>query len=192
MYNLRYHITSLVAIFLALTVGLLLGGVVVERGTLQGQKTTLVDSLKKSYEGLSADQRLLKAENDAFASFSDQAVPSVVSGTLEGRTIVVLTDPTSGDVVSQVTKAVREAGGRVAVITFTAPGLGLSVPGRHRRPGGRDVGVHRARRGVDYAGQRSFADSGARQGGRDPGRRPDRRHGGRRRGVDIRLGHEGR
>jgi hypothetical protein len=128
MYNLRYHITSLVAIFLALTVGLLLGGVVVERGTLQGQKTTLVDSLKKSYEGLSADQRLLKAENDAFATFSDQAVPRVVSGALEGRTIVVLTDPTSGDVVSEVTKAVREAGGRAAVITFTAPGLGLSVP----------------------------------------------------------------
>jgi hypothetical protein len=128
MYNLRYHITSLVAIFLALTVGLLLGGVVVERGTLQGQKTTLVDSLKKSYEGLSADQRLLKAENDAFASFSDQAVPRVVSGALEGRTIVVLTDPTSGDVVSEVTKAVREAGGRAAVITLTAPGLGLSVP----------------------------------------------------------------
>jgi hypothetical protein len=128
MYNLRYHITSLVAIFLALTVGLLLGGVVVERGTLQGQKTTLVDSLKKSYEGLSADQRLLRAENEAFAAFSDQAVPKVVSGALVGRTVVVLTDPTSGDAVSAVTKAVREAGGRAAVVTFTSPGLGLSAP----------------------------------------------------------------
>jgi hypothetical protein len=128
MYNLRYHITSLVAIFLALTVGLLLGGVVVERGTLQGQKTTLVDSLKKSYEGLSADQRLLRAENEAFAAFSDQAVPKVVSGALVGRTVVVLTDPTSGDAVSAVTKAVREAGGRAAVVTFTSPGLGLSEP----------------------------------------------------------------
>jgi hypothetical protein len=128
MYNLRYHITSLVAIFLALTVGLLLGGVVVERGTLQGQKTTLVDSLKKSYEGLTADQRLLKAENEALAAFSDQAVPRVVSGALSGRTVVVMTDPASGDVVSEVTKAVREAGGRAAVVTFTSPGLGLSEP----------------------------------------------------------------
>ena len=34
MYNLRYHIASLVAVFLALAVGLLLGTVVVERGEL--------------------------------------------------------------------------------------------------------------------------------------------------------------
>jgi hypothetical protein len=128
MYNLRYHITSLVAIFLALTVGLLLGGVVVERGTLQGQKTTLVDSLKKSYEGLSADQRVLKSENDALTAFSDQAVPRVVSGLLQGRTVVVIADPASGDVVSEVTKALREAGARAAVATFTSPRLGLDDP----------------------------------------------------------------
>jgi hypothetical protein len=126
MYNLRYHIASLVAIFFALTVGLLLGGVVVERGTLQNQKTTLVDSLRKSYEGLSADQRTLKAENDALAAFSDQAAVQVVSGVLAGRTVVVLADPASGDVVSEVTRAVRDAGGRAAVVTFTSAGLGLS------------------------------------------------------------------
>jgi hypothetical protein len=159
MYNLRYHIASLVAIFFALTVGLLLGGVVVERGTLQNQKTTLVDSLRKSYEGLSADQRTLKAENDALAAFSDQAAVQVVSGVLAGRTVVVLADPASGDVVSEVTRAVRDAGvrcgGRAGVC-----GCGVGRGNRRRR----DVRHRGARIGVDDPGRREAGHGRADQG----------------------------
>jgi hypothetical protein len=51
MYNLRYHIVSLVAVFLALTVGLVLGTVVVERGVLTKQRAALVGDLTKQYDG---------------------------------------------------------------------------------------------------------------------------------------------
>ena len=38
MYNIRYHIASLVAVFLALALGLVLGGLVVRQGGFDKQQ----------------------------------------------------------------------------------------------------------------------------------------------------------
>ena len=65
MYNLRYHIASLVAVFLALSVGLVLGSIVVERGTLDEQREALVTSLQQEFTELNAENKLLKARVEA-------------------------------------------------------------------------------------------------------------------------------
>lgn len=125
MYNLRYHIASLVAVFLALTVGLVLGTVVVERGVLTKQRTALVSDLTKQYDSLRASNADLRAQVDRSAAFVSQSVPVLTQGVLAGRTVLVITGPAGGETLSDTLDAIRAAGGVPAVATFSKPGLGL-------------------------------------------------------------------
>ncbi len=126
MYNLRYHIASLVAVFVALTVGLLLGSIVVERGLLSSQQTTLVEGLQSEFDTLRTESAALKTSNDVLTAFTADAVPGLVAGVLDGRTVLVLASPDTADTVARTSEAVRLAGGRTAVATFTGPRFALS------------------------------------------------------------------
>lgn len=128
MYNLRYHIASLVAVFLALTVGLLLGSIVVERGLLSSQQTTLVEGLKVEFENLRSESAKLQAANDILGAFADDAAPGVVAGVLDGRTILVLASADTADTAARASEAIRLAGGKVALATFAGPGYALGDP----------------------------------------------------------------
>jgi hypothetical protein len=125
MYNLRYHIVSLVAVFVALTVGLLLGSIVVERGLLSSQQTTLVEGLQAEFDTLRTESADLKTANDALSAFASDAAPGVVQGVLDGRTVIVLASPETADTAARTSEAIRLAGGKAAVATFTGARLSL-------------------------------------------------------------------
>jgi hypothetical protein len=90
MYNLRYHIASLVAVFLSLSIGLLLGTIVVERGMLDSQRDTIVQSLQEEFRTLSADNNEMRAEISSQEDFIGTLLETAVDGSLEGRTVLVL------------------------------------------------------------------------------------------------------
>jgi hypothetical protein len=125
MYNLRYHIASLVAVFVALTVGLLLGSIVVERGLLASQQTTLVEGLRTEFDTLRTDSAALKTANDTLSAFASDAAPGVVKGVLDGRTVMVLASPETADTAARASEAIRLAGGKAAVATFAGARLSL-------------------------------------------------------------------
>jgi hypothetical protein len=125
MYNFRYHIASLVAVFLALSIGLLLGTIVVERGTLNAQRTTLVDSLQKEYTTLRTDNTTLKAQLDTNTAFVADAAPVLIDSRLAGRTVMVLTNAGRADAAAAVSDAVAKAGGAAVTATFRDVGFGL-------------------------------------------------------------------
>jgi hypothetical protein len=128
MYNLRYHIASLVAVFLALAMGLLLGTIVVERGVLSDQQTILVAGLQKDFDQVRAESAAVKTQNDTLTAFATQAVPRLVDGALAGHTVLVIASPDSGETVANVTASVRGAGGTAVVVTFSGAGLSLGTP----------------------------------------------------------------
>lgn len=125
MYNLRYHIVSLVAVFVALTVGLLLGSIVVERGLLSSQQTTLVEGLQAEFDTLRTESADLKTANDALSAFASDAAPGVVQGVLDGRTVIVLASAETADTAARTSEAIRLAGGKAAVATLTGARLSL-------------------------------------------------------------------
>lgn len=125
MYNLRYHIASLVAVFLALSVGLVLGSIVVERGAVDRQREALVASLQKEFARINEDNKLLQAQADGDAEFMAEAVPQLVDGTLAGRTVLVLTNSGRTDGLTSAQDAIRAAGGTPAVAMLQEKGLGL-------------------------------------------------------------------
>lgn len=125
MYNLRYHIASLVSVFLALSVGLLLGTIVVERGVLNAQRTTLVDSIRKDVDKVNAANQRLKAQNEALSVYAAETAPELVRGVFTGRTVLVIADPDAGETVARTSDAIKLAGGAVALAEFPSAGFAL-------------------------------------------------------------------
>lgn len=125
MYNLRYHIASLVGVFLALALGLVLGGLVVQRGTVSGQQAALVQGLQGEFKTLRSDNEKLATENDALSSFSDEMADAWITDRLVGKNVVILTGSGRNDGLSEATDAVESAGGTAIVITMRKPALSL-------------------------------------------------------------------
>lgn len=125
MYNLRYHIASLVAVFLALSVGLLLGSVVAERGMITEQTASLVDDLERRFDEISAtnDQLSIGLERDR--AFAEATVAPLIAGSLEGSDVVVLVGTGRVDGMNAVTEAITQAGGVPTTMSLLTPGLGL-------------------------------------------------------------------
>lgn len=130
MYNLRYHLASLVAVFLALTVGLVLGSVVAERGTLGDQSSTLADSLQKQFDQIQKDNADMRTGLERDRAFATDVVPVLTADSLKGQTIAILvnTGRTSG--LNATIAAVKQAGGTPLVLTFESAnvGLGTKIP----------------------------------------------------------------
>lgn len=126
MYNLRYHIASLVAVFLALALGLVLGGLVVQQGAVSKQQRTLVDSLQRDFKKLSSDNASLKSRLQLEQAYSTQMTNTWSAGRLAGRTVVVLTSGAGSENVEAAVSAIRDAGGTPAVITLVNRGFGMN------------------------------------------------------------------
>jgi len=128
MYNLRYHIASLVGVFLALSIGLLLGTVVAERGTLDDQRDALINSLERDFADLSESNSQLSAENEALLEFESDIVPVVIANTLSDRSVAVLTNAGRSDGTAAVQDTVQVAAGTPVTLVIEQEGLGLDDP----------------------------------------------------------------
>lgn len=113
MLSLRYHLISLVAVFLALAVGVVLGG-----GPLSEVGGRSEQDLKDAEARNSALEARL-ATGDKSSAFQDEFAGEVggpaLSGGLDNRSVVLVTLPGVNDtVVRGLTAQVKQAGGTVA------------------------------------------------------------------------------
>ncbi len=113
MIDFRYHIVSLVSVFLALAVGIVLGA-----GPL---KETIGNTLTDQVEILREEKDTLRAELDTARSDVVQAealfaaaVPGMVDGVLgERRVALILVDDVPSETVRSVVTLIERAGGSV-------------------------------------------------------------------------------
>ena len=89
MYNMRYHLASLVAVFLALTIGLLLGGTIAGRAPGEGIHDVLIEGIQRDVDLQRERNDELRAENIIIRDFSDTLMDDFADGRLEGKTILV-------------------------------------------------------------------------------------------------------
>ena len=123
MIDFRYHLVSLVAVFLALAVGIVLGS-----ATLSGP---ISDKLTGDVTRLSADKRALESQVgelrtslDASDQFAAAVAPRLVSGTLADRRVLLVTAPqTPGDLPERLVPVLRAAGARVTGTLQLLPAL---------------------------------------------------------------------
>ncbi len=125
MYNLRYHIASLVAVFFALAVGLLLGTVVAERGMLDDQGVALVQGLQTRFDEISAKNEELEAGLERDRAFANDVVGPLTAEKLSGMNIAIISPPDGADTIEAARVAVEQAGGTAITVILGTPALGL-------------------------------------------------------------------
>lgn len=125
MYNLRYHIASLVAVFLALSVGLVLGSIVVERGTIDRQREALVKSLQTDFARINSENKELSTRVSANEEFENALVAGITSGLLADKTLLLVANTGRTDGLSSAVRAIENAGGKTAVVMLQGEGLKL-------------------------------------------------------------------
>ncbi len=113
MITFRYHIVSIVSVFLALAVGVALGG-----GPLKGEvDNTLVEQVKNDRAvkaDLTAQIAGLRTSNTFTDEFASTVAPTLVGDTLKGRTVTLLVLPTAAQAdVKGVAELIGVAGGTV-------------------------------------------------------------------------------
>jgi len=126
MYNLRYHIASLVAVFLALTVGLLLGTIVAERGVLDAQRGALVEGLQRDFTDLLERNTELANENSSMLEFIAAISPGLTANALEGRQVIVVTSEADVNNYETIADAIVAAGGLPTQVVLMHENLGLA------------------------------------------------------------------
>lgn len=114
MISFRYHIVTIVSVFLALAVGVALGG-----GPLKGEvDNTLVEQVendRKAKAELQAEIAALRSGNQFTDEFAATVAPGLLGSSLQGRTVTMMVLPSAHQAdVTAVSELVQVAGGEVA------------------------------------------------------------------------------
>jgi hypothetical protein len=127
LINLRYHIVSLVAVFLALALGMVVGSTVLNEGAAQVQRS-VSEILRRQSQQTQAENDTLRGQVERFQTFGGAALPEMVGGRLQGHSAVLLdTDRVDDGTRSKVEQALRAAGATVAGrLTFASDRLSLA------------------------------------------------------------------
>lgn len=120
MISLRSHAISLIAVFLALVAGAVLGSGVLSDTVLSSMRNEKRD-LYSRVGSLTDQNNTLNQKLSAANSFDRQVLGRIVHGALTDKAVIVFRTPDAkDDDVAAVTSAVGQAGGAVVgVITFT-------------------------------------------------------------------------
>ena len=116
MIDFRYHLVSIVAVFLALAIGLVLGSTELQGPTLDALRTTS-DSLSSQLAKAQAERDAYSAQVSADQSFASANQTVLLKDLLTSERVVLITEPgAQSAVVNGVTSAAQDAG---ATITGT-------------------------------------------------------------------------
>ena len=112
MIDFRYHLVSLIAVFLAVALGIVIGTTQLN-GPVLSNLQTQVTALQQDKRSLEDTTQGLKAQVNTSDAFEQAIAPALVKGTLTGRRVllVVANDQVAQDTVDQVTTLVGQAGG---------------------------------------------------------------------------------
>jgi hypothetical protein len=126
--SLRYHIVSLVAVFLALALGIVVGSTVLQEGTVSVLRATS-ERVRQESDRNSRENVALKQDKARLEAFGTALLPELVQGRLKGRPVVLVdTDKVDDGLRGTVRKALEDAGAEIdGQITFSDQHLTLAA-----------------------------------------------------------------
>jgi hypothetical protein len=115
MFDLRYHVASLAAVFLALIIGILVGVGISDRGLVDSAKTKFlqdeVASLQHRLDNKSTQKADQARDRAAAQTFINETYPALAHNRLKGKQVaVVYVGSDTGAIRSSVDGALRDAG----------------------------------------------------------------------------------
>ena len=114
MIDFRYHLVSIVAVFLALAIGIVVGSTALKPAVLSGLQTT-ANAEKKRIDALYAQNNLNRQQIVADQAYAQAGEHQMLNGLLDGQRVVLVTAPGFlGGMVTGVTSALTQAGASVS------------------------------------------------------------------------------
>ncbi|WP_448608216.1 copper transporter [Geodermatophilus sp. URMC 60] len=112
MIDFRYHLVSLIAVFLAVALGIVIGTTALNAPILEdleGQVATLAEDKRE----LETQTRELQAQQDTSDAFEQAVAPTLVAGSLAERSVVLVAtdEDVAPETVEEVSTLVGQAGG---------------------------------------------------------------------------------
>src|SRR5213078_462509 len=118
MFDIRYHVASLTAVFLALVIGILVGVGISDRGLVDTAKKNLlqheVADLQARLDQASQQTASSKREQRAAQRFIEKTYPTLVRNRLHGKRFAVLfVGKVDGGVRSEIEGSLNDAGAQM-------------------------------------------------------------------------------
>ena len=122
MFDLRYHVTSLAAVFIALVIGILVGVALASHGLGQSERRSLEDDVRRAQnraDTLQVRVDTLLESGAANSTFVEDTYNALMSDRLQGKRVAVLfLGSVNHAVQGDISAAIKDAGGRGAVRTY--------------------------------------------------------------------------
>lgn len=126
MLSFRYHIVSLIAVFLALAIGIAVGSTFIDRA--------IVDSLQDRVDTVSDNLDARRAENarlgdriDGLEDYVEASAPWMVAGRLDDEPVTVVAERgVDGDQVEATAALARQAGAQVPGLVWLEPAFAFA------------------------------------------------------------------
>ncbi len=129
MINFRFHIASLIAVFLALALGVVMGSTVVQRAIVDTLRNR-IDTVERKADQQRSDNAALKTQIDRLNLYAAESAPYAVGGELTDQSVAVLAERgLDEDTVKAQVALLQTAGARVAGILWLESEWNLSDKG---------------------------------------------------------------
>ena len=123
MIDFRYHLVSLIAVFLAVALGIVIGTTALNAPILEDLEGE-VAALAEDKRELETQTQELQAQVDTGDAFGQAVAPALVAGSLAGRSVVLVAtgEDVAVETVEELTTLVGAAGGTVTGTIRLQPG----------------------------------------------------------------------
>jgi hypothetical protein len=136
MINFRFHLASLIAVFLALAIGIVMGSTVVKEATVKGLRAE-IHRVERSSNARQRENNALTKQVSDLQKYVRQAAPHIVLGSLSGVTVgIVAVRGVDGAVARSTAELVQQAGASSPGILWLEPTWSLKNPDDARKLGG--------------------------------------------------------
>jgi hypothetical protein len=126
MINFRFHIVSLIAVFLALALGVVMGATVVNRAIVD-RLNSRIDTVEKNANARKTESDQLRGQVGQLNGYIDGTKDFAVAGSLDGSTLATIaTRGVDADAVKQTVALAQQAGARAPGILWLEGKLALS------------------------------------------------------------------
>ncbi len=128
----RYHLVSIMAIFLALGLGVVVGTTVINPGLVKNLNNQ-TDGLKQDVRDLLQEKQDLESQLDATSTFGDQAMPYLVGDALLGQLVVVVTEEgVDAQAIAETRRALELSGAEILTTLTVRPTMSGETPAAQR------------------------------------------------------------
>jgi Copper transport outer membrane protein, MctB len=115
MFDLRYHVTSLAAVFIALLIGILVGVALASHGLGNSERKGLEDDVRRAQKNAADSQaqvEALKQKNRGDSSFVDDTYNALMTDRLKDKRVAVLyVGSVDHAIQGAIATAIKDAGG---------------------------------------------------------------------------------